>query len=425
VADVEVGLGAVLGDEDLAVLERVHRAGVDVEVGVELLHRHPQAARPEQVAEAGGRQALAERGGDASGHEDVFRVRSGAPPRFVVDQDGQRGRPFPGIGSPDECAGAGDEVTQPTGVASDHGRARRHGLLDHQSPRLPEAGEDERAGRPQPWGRVALRPDEMHRRRQARGLPPEPVRHGRLSPADDDPGPVTPPTGPVLCSCGDERAQVLLRREPGDGEDEIGLSRGGDPDVRQQTASESPPLRAGQRLLGQQPGHPGRRDRRELGPGRTPRARLVHEVTAGSRHELGRPGERCGAQCTEEPASAAAEDGVVQADDQCGPVPAAEGVCGEGGERARLVTMCVDDIGPLREPAKCHRGRPDAGGSLRPEEPSLAPSEGGRRQRIGGDDHVMTETAQLAGEVRHVGADSSGALGEEQDDPHRRSLLPR
>jgi hypothetical protein len=41
VADVEVGLGAVLGDEHLAVLEGVHRAGVDVEVGVELLHRDP------------------------------------------------------------------------------------------------------------------------------------------------------------------------------------------------------------------------------------------------------------------------------------------------------------------------------------------------------------------------------------------------
>ena len=46
VADVEVGLGAVVGDEDLAVLERVHRAGVDVEVRVELLHRDAQAAEP-------------------------------------------------------------------------------------------------------------------------------------------------------------------------------------------------------------------------------------------------------------------------------------------------------------------------------------------------------------------------------------------
>ena len=71
-ADVEVGLGAVLGDEDLAVLERVHRAGVDVEVGVELLHHDPQTARGQQVAEAGGGEALAERGGDAPGDEDVL-----------------------------------------------------------------------------------------------------------------------------------------------------------------------------------------------------------------------------------------------------------------------------------------------------------------------------------------------------------------
>ena len=37
VAEVEVGFGAVLGDEDFAVLEGVHGAGVDVDVGVELL----------------------------------------------------------------------------------------------------------------------------------------------------------------------------------------------------------------------------------------------------------------------------------------------------------------------------------------------------------------------------------------------------
>jgi hypothetical protein len=35
-AEVEVGLGTVLGDEDLAVLERAHRAGIDVDVGIEL-----------------------------------------------------------------------------------------------------------------------------------------------------------------------------------------------------------------------------------------------------------------------------------------------------------------------------------------------------------------------------------------------------
>ena len=63
VADVEVGLSAVLGDEDLSVLERVHRAGVDIEVRIELLHRHRQPTRSEaQVSEGAGGEALAAEG---------------------------------------------------------------------------------------------------------------------------------------------------------------------------------------------------------------------------------------------------------------------------------------------------------------------------------------------------------------------------
>ena len=73
VADVEVGLGAVLGDEHLAVLERAHRPRVDVQVRVELLRLDPQAARLQQPAERGGDDALAERGDDAAGDEDVLR----------------------------------------------------------------------------------------------------------------------------------------------------------------------------------------------------------------------------------------------------------------------------------------------------------------------------------------------------------------
>jgi hypothetical protein len=45
VAQVEVGFGTVVGDVHLAVLERAHRARIDVDVGVELHHRHAQAAR--------------------------------------------------------------------------------------------------------------------------------------------------------------------------------------------------------------------------------------------------------------------------------------------------------------------------------------------------------------------------------------------
>ena len=70
VADVEIGLGAVLGDEHLAVLERAHRPGVDVDVRVELLHLHLQPARLQQPAERCRGDALPERRDDAAGDEN-------------------------------------------------------------------------------------------------------------------------------------------------------------------------------------------------------------------------------------------------------------------------------------------------------------------------------------------------------------------
>src|SRR4029453_208427 len=63
---------AVVGDEHLAVLEGVHRAGGDVDVGVELLQRDAQAPGLEEAAERGGGEALPEAGHDAAGHEDVL-----------------------------------------------------------------------------------------------------------------------------------------------------------------------------------------------------------------------------------------------------------------------------------------------------------------------------------------------------------------
>ena len=58
--DVEIGLGAVLGDEDLAVLERVHRARIDVEIRIELLHRDPQSSGHQQAAQTGRRESFAQ-----------------------------------------------------------------------------------------------------------------------------------------------------------------------------------------------------------------------------------------------------------------------------------------------------------------------------------------------------------------------------
>ena len=51
VAEIEIGLGAVVGHEDLAVLVRRHRAGIDVEVGVELAQPDLVAARLQQRPE--------------------------------------------------------------------------------------------------------------------------------------------------------------------------------------------------------------------------------------------------------------------------------------------------------------------------------------------------------------------------------------
>ena len=87
VADVEVGLGAVLGDEHLAVLERAHRPGVDVQVRVELLDLHLEAARLQQPAERRGGDPLPERRDDAARDEDVLRRRHGRrlPARMLTD----------------------------------------------------------------------------------------------------------------------------------------------------------------------------------------------------------------------------------------------------------------------------------------------------------------------------------------------------
>ena len=73
VAQVEVGFGAVVGDEDLAVLVGAHRAGVDVEVRVQLAQAHRVAAGLEQGRERRRGDALAERRDHAAGDEDKPR----------------------------------------------------------------------------------------------------------------------------------------------------------------------------------------------------------------------------------------------------------------------------------------------------------------------------------------------------------------
>jgi hypothetical protein len=60
VAQVEVGLGPVVEDIDFAVLVRRHRAGVHVDVRVELLEANLKAPTFEEHADRGGGEPLAE-----------------------------------------------------------------------------------------------------------------------------------------------------------------------------------------------------------------------------------------------------------------------------------------------------------------------------------------------------------------------------
>jgi hypothetical protein len=72
-AEVEVGLGTVIGDEDLAVLVGAHGARVDVQIGIELAEPDREAPRLQQRTQCRRCQTLAERGDHAAGDEDVSR----------------------------------------------------------------------------------------------------------------------------------------------------------------------------------------------------------------------------------------------------------------------------------------------------------------------------------------------------------------
>ena len=72
VSQVEVGLGAVLGDVAFAVLVGVERSGIDVDVGVEFLNGHRIAAGLQQAGDRGRNNTLAERRRHAARYEYVL-----------------------------------------------------------------------------------------------------------------------------------------------------------------------------------------------------------------------------------------------------------------------------------------------------------------------------------------------------------------
>ena len=59
VAEIEIGFRAIIQHIDFAVLERVHRSGIDVQIGIEFLEHDPQSAQLQKSAEGSRRQAFA------------------------------------------------------------------------------------------------------------------------------------------------------------------------------------------------------------------------------------------------------------------------------------------------------------------------------------------------------------------------------
>ena len=80
-AEVEIGFRAVIQHVNFAVLKRAHSARIHVEVGIEFLQRHLEAARLEQGAEGGGCESLAEGTYHAACQKNVLHLLSNASTR--------------------------------------------------------------------------------------------------------------------------------------------------------------------------------------------------------------------------------------------------------------------------------------------------------------------------------------------------------
>ena len=72
VAEIQIGLAPVVGDEHLPVLEGIHSAGVHVDVRVQLLHGHPKTPLLEQTPQRCGRKPFSQRTRHTASDKDVF-----------------------------------------------------------------------------------------------------------------------------------------------------------------------------------------------------------------------------------------------------------------------------------------------------------------------------------------------------------------
>src|SRR5437016_6030276 len=81
-AQIEIGLRPIVGNEDFAMLKRRHRSRIDVDIRIQFHQRYSQTAGFEQAADGRRRQSLTQTRNHATCYEDVFRHLL-APPSVV------------------------------------------------------------------------------------------------------------------------------------------------------------------------------------------------------------------------------------------------------------------------------------------------------------------------------------------------------
>jgi hypothetical protein len=72
VAQIEVSFRAIIGDEDLAVLEGGHRPGIDVQIRIKFLQTHFEAAGFKEAANRSCRESFTKRRDNTAGHKDIL-----------------------------------------------------------------------------------------------------------------------------------------------------------------------------------------------------------------------------------------------------------------------------------------------------------------------------------------------------------------
>jgi hypothetical protein len=84
VAQIEIGLSPVISDEDFTMLKRVHSAGVDVDIWVQLLNGYPQPSAFHQSPNGGCSKALTQGRKDPTRDEDEFWLAQSVVPYSAI-----------------------------------------------------------------------------------------------------------------------------------------------------------------------------------------------------------------------------------------------------------------------------------------------------------------------------------------------------